>query len=134
MREIIPEIPAHAILKFCLTAFLGARVDYVTNENGDEEKCVCIPLARNGLRVGKTGKVSCYAFVNKTRNANVYGWTHYLRLKMSSMMVRRNRDIGYEAPYVGNMKPSNYIAYSKNYNDEVKRDNQRINAKEFLGE
>lgn len=114
------DIPAHAILKFTLTNFLGARLDEVMDEEGNMEKCVCIPIDRNNLRVGDSGKVSAYAFVNKTRNANQYGWTHYLKLKLSPSFVQKINSLGYESPYMGNLKPANYIVYKKGYEEGLK--------------
>lgn len=120
------EIPAHAILKFVLTSFLGARVDEVMDENGNMERCVCIPLDRNNLREGKTGKVSAYAFVNKSQNANQYGWTHYLKLKLDPNFVERINGLGYDVPYVGNLKPSNYIVFKKNYEEGLKAKSVKV--------
>lgn len=114
------DIPAHAILKFTLTNFLGARLDEVMDEEGNMEKCVCIPIDRNNLRVSTNGKVSAYAFVNKTRNANQYGWTHYLKLKLNPNFVQKINSLGYDAPYVGNLKPANYIIFKKAYEEGLK--------------
>lgn len=114
------EIPAHAILKFVLTNFLGARVDEVMNEEGNMERCVCIPLDRNNLHEGRTGKVSAYAFVNKTQNANQYGWTHYLKLKFNPNFANKVKELGYDIPYVGNLKPSNYVIFKNAYEEGLK--------------
>lgn len=115
----IGDIMNAGILKFVLTSFLGARVQDVPDEEGNEERCVCIPIDRNGLRIGKTGKVSAYAFVVKTRNANMYGWTHYLKLKCNPNFVKKINELGYSAPYLGNIKPDNYVIHKKGYQESL---------------
>lgn len=113
------EIGKHAILKFVLTSFFGAKIEEVADEEGNLEKCVCIPIERNGLHVCSNGKVSAYAFVNKTRNANMHGWTHYLKMKCKPDFVKKIMGLGYEVPYVGNLKPANYIINKGNYENTV---------------
>lgn len=112
-------IGKHSILKFVLTAFFGARLEDVPDENGNMEKCVCIPIDRNNLYVCDNGKVSAYAFVNKTRNANMHGWTHYLRMKCQPNFAKKMIELGYEVPYLGNLKPANYIIHKGNYENTV---------------
>lgn len=112
-------IGKHSVLKFVLTAFFGARIEDVLDENGNMEKCVCIPIDRNNLYVCDNGKVSAYAFVNKTRNANMHGWTHYLRMKCQPDFVRKITSLGYEVPYLGNLKPANYVIHKGNYENTV---------------
>jgi hypothetical protein len=112
-------IGKHSVLKFVLTAFFGARIEDVLDENGNMEKCVCIPIDRNNLYVCDNGKVSAYAFVNKTRNANMHGWTHYLRMKCQPDFVKKITSLGYEVPYLGNLKPANYIIHKGNYENTV---------------
>lgn len=113
------EIPPYAQLKIVLTSFFGARVTDVMDENGNMERCVCIPLDRNDLREGKTGKVNAYAFVNKTRNANQYGWTHYIKLKTHPSHVEKMKGLGYDIPYIGNLRPSTLIAYNNKYKEST---------------
>ena len=111
----IKDIPNSGIMKIVLTSFLGARVDTVLDENGNEERCVCIPLDRNNLHEGKTGKVSAYAFVVKTRNANRFGWTHYLKMKCNPNFVKKIVELGFGVPYLGNVKPAEYIMFKAGY-------------------
>lgn len=111
----IKDIPNSGIMKIVLTSFLGARVDTVLDENGNEERCVCIPLDRNNLHEGRTGKVTAYAFVVKTRNANRFGWTHYLKMKCNPNFVKRINEFGFQVPYLGNIKPAEYMLYGNNY-------------------
>lgn len=123
------DIPCAGILKIVLTSFLGARVDTVLDEDGNEEKCICIPLDRNNLREGSTGKVSAYAFVMKTRNANRYGWTHYLKLKSHPSFVKKINELGYEVPYLGNIKPASFIVHKKSYQNALS--GQKVKVKDY---
>jgi hypothetical protein len=125
----INTIPNAGILKVVLTAFLGARIDTVIDENGNEEKCVCIPIDRNGLRIGSTGKVTAYAFVVKTRNANRYGWTHYLKMKCHPNFVKKINGLGFEVPYLGNIKPASFIVHKKSYQNELS--GQKVKVKDY---
>lgn len=104
----INDIPNSGVLRIVLTAFFGARIAEVEDENGNMEKCVCIPLDRNGLKVTKKHNVSAYAFVNKTINANRFGWTHYLKLKVATKLMQKMKGLGYEIPYIGNIKPASH--------------------------
>lgn len=113
------DIGTHAILKFVLTSFFGARIEDVPNEDGNMERCVCIPIDRNDLYVCDNGKVSAYAFVNKTRNANINGWTHYLKMKCSPGFAKKMIGLGYDVPYVGNLKPANYVIHKGGYEQTV---------------
>ena len=115
----IKDIPNSGVLKFCLTSFLGSRIDTVLDEEGNEEKCVCIPIDRNNLHIGSTGKVTAYAFVVKTRNANKFGWTHYLKMKCNPNFVKRINDLGYQVPYLGNIKPAEYIVHKGGYDNAL---------------
>lgn len=115
----IKDIPNSGILKIVLTSFLGARVDTVLDEEGNEEKCVCIPIDRNNLHIGSTGKVTAYAFVVKTRNANKFGWTHYLKMKCNPNFVKRINELGYQVPYLGNIKPAEYIVHKGGYSNAL---------------
>lgn len=115
----IKDIPNSGILKIVLTSFLGSRIDTVLDEEGNEEKCVCIPIDRNNLHIGSTGKVSAYAFVVKTRNANRFGWTHYLKMKVNPDFVRRINNLGYQVPYLGNIKPAEFIVNKGGYKDSL---------------
>lgn len=116
----VKDIPASGVMKIVLTSFLGARLDTVLDEDGKEELCVCIPIDRNNLKVGTTGKVSAYAFVNKTRNANRYGWTHYLKMKYNINFVKKINELGYDAPYIGNIKPASFVIHKKGYQNTLK--------------
>lgn len=125
----INDIPNSGVMKIVLTSFLGARVQDVPDEEGNEERCVCIPIDRNGLRIGSTGKVSAYAFVVKTRNANRYGWTHYLKMKSNPNFIKKLNELGYEAPYLGNIKPATFIINKKGYQNMLS--GQRVKVEDY---
>ncbi len=107
------------VAKIVLTSFFGAQIKEVENEYGNLEKCVCIPIDRNNLRIGRTGKVSAYSFVTRCRNANIAGWSHYLKMKSSPDFVRKMNELGYEMPYLGNLKPSHYIVNRDSYEQKL---------------
>lgn len=119
----------NGVEKITLTAFFGARIEELQNENGKVEKCVCIPIERNGLCIGRSGKVNAYAFVNKTKNADRGEWTHYLKMKMPLSLVRKYNDLGYNIPYLGNIKPKNYIIHKNAYNEA--KNKGYVNKKDY---
>ena len=60
-------------LRIVLTSFFGARVQEVENEEGVMEKCVCIPIERNDLKINpKNQNVSAYFFMTECTTANIY--------------------------------------------------------------
>lgn len=117
------EFIANYIIKFVLTNFLGSRIAQVENENGDLEECVCIPLERNNLKKNKRNQVSAYAFMTKSDVANMYGWTHYLKLKTNPDFVKKCDELGLKTPYLGNSKESNYVVYKKEYQQKLVKAN-----------
>jgi hypothetical protein len=103
------------IVRLVLTRFFGAQVKLIENENGEMEECVCIPLERNDLKKSDRGNVSAYFFMTKTRVANMYGWTHYLRQKVNPMFLKKINEMGFQMFYAGNAKDGNYIVHKNNY-------------------
>lgn len=116
---------ANYVIKLCLTKFLGARVADVENENGDIETCVCIPMDRNNLKKNPNGHVSVYMFMMKTNKANVFGWTHFLKMKLDPTFIRRINDLGIENPFLGNAKLKSYVAFKEAY------EKQLVKAKDY---
>lgn len=114
---------ANYIIKFVLTNFLGSRIAQVENEDGDLEECVCIPLERNNLKKNKRNQVTAYAFMTKSDVANMYGWTHYLKLKTNPDFVKKCDELGLKTPYLGNSKKSNYVVYKKEYQQKLVKAN-----------
>lgn len=112
------------ILKLVLTNFFGASIKSIENENGDMEECVCIPLDRNNLKKNKRNQVTAYSFMTKTMTANMYGWTHYLKMKVDPNFLKKINEQGFRCPYLGNARDSNYIVYKNEYKQNfVKVDN-----------
>ena len=106
---------ANYVLKLSLTKFLGARVCDVENENGEMEQCVCIPLDRNNLKKNPNGHVSVYLFMAKTTVANIYGWTHYLKMKLDPNFIKKINELGLDNPFLGNAKLKSYVAFKDAY-------------------
>lgn len=104
------------ILRVILTKFFGARVEEMENEEGGIEPHVCIPMHRNNLKRNKNGDVSAYLFMTKSSIPDVFGWTHYLKLKTSTEHVKKMDSLGYKTPYMGNAKDSNIVMYKNEYN------------------
>ena len=116
---------ANYVLKLSLTKFLGARVCDVENENGEMEQCVCIPLDRNNLKKNPNGHVSVYLFMAKTTVANIYGWTHYLKMKLDPNFIKKINELGIDNPFLGNAKLKSYVAFKDAY------DNKFVKASDY---
>ena len=116
---------ANYVLKLSLTKFLGARVCDVENENGEMEQCVCIPLDRNNLKKNPNGHVSVYLFMAKTLTANLYGWTHYLKMKLDPNFIKKINELGLDNPFLGNAKLKSYVAFKDAY------DNKFVKASDY---
>ena len=116
---------ANYVLKLSLTKFLGARVCHVENENGEMEQCVCIPLDRNNLKKNPNGHVSVYLFMAKTLTANLYGWTHYLKMKLDPNFIKKINELGLDNPFLGNAKLKSYVAFKDAY------DNKFVKASDY---
>lgn len=116
---------ANYVLKLSLTKFLGARVCDVENEHGEMEQCVCIPLDRNNLKKNPNGNVSVYLFMAKTTVANIYGWTHYLKMKLDPNFIKKINELGLDNPFLGNAKLKSYVAFKDAY------DNKFVKASDY---
>ena len=109
---------ANYVLKLSLTKFLGARLCDIENENGEMEQCVCIPLDRNNLKKNPNGHVSVYLFMAKTLTANLYGWTHYLKMKLDPNFIKKINELGLDNPFLGNAKLKSYVAFKDAYDNK----------------
>lgn len=112
-------VDENGIAKIVLTNFMGARIMQAYDENDQLEEGVFIPLEKNGIKKGRTGKVCCYAFVTKTNYPSLGGWTHFLRLKVSPEYLRKLNSLGYETPYIGNFKNHNYVVFKNSYQQKL---------------
>ena len=110
---------AQYVVRITLTRFIGARVMDVENEFGDMETCVCIPLDRNNLKKNPNGHVSVYLFMAKTFVANIFGWTHYLKMKLDPNFIKKIKDLGYDNPFLGNAKLQSYVAFKDAYIEKL---------------
>lgn len=111
-------LKGNGIAKFTLTNFIDARVISVHDDDGNLEEGVFIPLDKNNLHKNPKGSVSAYAFVMKANFPSYDGWTHYLKLKVHPTFLAKLNDLGMTAPYLGNLKESNYIVYKNSYKDK----------------
>jgi hypothetical protein len=111
-------LKGNGIAKFTLTNFIDARVISVHDDDGNLEEGVFIPLDKNNLHKSPKGSVSAYAFVMKANFPSYDGWTHYLKLKVHPTFLAKLNDLGMAAPYLGNLKESNYIVYKNSYKDK----------------
>lgn len=119
------KLDCNYIVKFVLTNFLHTRIMKVENEDGELEECVCIPIDRNNLKKNRKNQVSAYAFMNETKTANMYGWTHYLQMKSDPNFLKKINSQGYKNVYLGNAKNGNYIIYKNEYQQKL------VSAKDY---
>lgn len=99
---------ANYILNLKLNSFIDSRIVEVEDNEGVMEKGIFIPIDKNGLRVTDRGNVRCYAFVNENQTYTHEKQTHYVRLKGSKAWVEHLKDLGYESPYIGYMRPNKW--------------------------
>lgn len=110
---------AQYVVRITLTRFIGARVMDVENEFGDMETCVCIPLNRNNLKRHPNGNVSAYFFMVRQMKSNIYGWTHWLKMKLDPNFIKKINEMGIENPFIGNAKAKSYIAFKDAYDKKL---------------
>lgn len=103
------------VIKIILTKFFGASIQQVPNEEGVLEECVCIPIDRNNLKKNKKQQVTSYFFMSRRLVPDIYGWTHYLRMKCEPRFMKKMKDMGYEMPYFGNAKDKVEVIYKQDY-------------------
>jgi hypothetical protein len=92
---------------FYLSHFLGARADYVKDENGEDELCLCIPVDRNALVKGDKGVWLTWGFVQEM-DIQSKGYTHWIRQKTNPKHYGDLRAKGMSAPIIGKLKPTNF--------------------------
>lgn len=111
-------------LKIKLTNFIGSFFSDVVGLDGEEERCLCIPLDKNFLKPTKRGDVYVSCFVVPTKLAHQEGFTHYIQMKTSLSNAQKLYELGYERlPYLGNLKRGAYgmkKKESKRYDSRVK--------------
>lgn len=85
-----------------ISNFIDTRIMDLEDNDGNTEKCLVIPLEKNGMNVSSNNHVYCKFFVNE----RTYGEgkaTHYLRVKLSKKVVAKLEALGYKTPYMGLM-------------------------------
>ena len=110
-----------AIMRLDLSAFLGAHIEDLPNQEGVTERSVVIPITRNGIQETPRHKLLTYAFVRRLKSYVNNDWTHAIRLKMPKDMIVRLRELGYESPYIGYLKPEDIKATVYNPKENIKR-------------
>lgn len=116
-------------LRILLTNFLGSRVMDIENQDGIMERGVFIPLDINGLHETDRGNVAFYAFVTERMTACIDGSSHYVKLKMNADSLKRINEMGYETPYIGNMRPSNI---KPSYQTDYIKNVAKVKASEYF--
>lgn len=103
------DTPTNYTMRLALTKFLGSRVVEIEDADGVMEQGIFIPLAMNGMHVTNKGNVNAYAFVNERMTVSVDGSSHYIRLNIPPQYLKEVNKLGYELPYIGELKPHNHI-------------------------
>lgn len=111
---------ANYTIQLKLSNYLGSRIMPIENEDGFIEDCLVIPLKINDLSVSKSKNVYGKAFMTRSMNGNIKGWSHYLRMKVGREAYDKMLSLGYSVPYLGNAKPSSWDLNLINTNERVK--------------
>ena len=83
----IDKLQSEYNLRIDLTSYIGARVENVPDERGVDELCVCIPIARNHLKLKENKRVYSQMQMYKSRIPTKYGWTHYIKMAPTKALV-----------------------------------------------
>lgn len=87
-----------------LNKFDGAFISTVRNTNGQEEKCICIPL-RTQLVEGQFGNVYANLVMIETNNS-MYGNTHLIKRGATKVELENKPANEFvKTPIIGNAKP-----------------------------
>lgn len=97
---------------FYLNNFFGAREVVCENEYGEDELCLAIPIERNGLVKGTTGKWVTFGFVQEM-DCPSGAFTHQIKQKTNPAHLRWLESQGLEPPYIGRMKPTKFYHRKK---------------------
>lgn len=114
------ELDANYTLQLKLSNYLGSRILPIENDEGVIEDCLVIPIKRNDLSVSKSKNVYAKAFMTRSMNGNIKGWSHYLRMKVGREVYNKLLSLGYSVPYLGNAKPSSWDLNIKGKDMKVK--------------
>lgn len=119
------------ILRLTLTNFVCSRVIDIENEDGVSERGVFIPLDINGLHVTDRGNVSSHFFVTERMRTAIDGGTHYVKMKINKDALNRMNELGYENPYVGDMRPT---SIKPSYQSEFSKTGGRVKSSDYFND
>lgn len=124
----IDKLQSEYNLRIDLTSYIGARVENVPDERGVDELCVCIPIARNHLKLKENKRVYSQMQMYKSRIPTKYGWTHYIKMAPTKALVDDLTKCGYKLPYTGNaMVSQRFIENIKNkYYNVQNKNNEAV--------
>lgn len=114
------NLDSNYTLQLKLSNYIGSRIMSIENEDGLIEDCLVIPLKRNDLSVSKSKNVYAKAFMTRSMNGNIKGWSHYLRMKVGREAYDKMKALGFDVPYLGNAKPSSWDLNINDVNGRVK--------------
>lgn len=92
------------VAKIKLSNYINSRLIELENDDGVMEKGIFIPIELNELFVSPRNQVISWMFVNEKLHDTGDGYSHYLKMKSSKKHVDYINSLGYETPYMGNMK------------------------------
>ena len=124
----IDKLQSEYNLRIDLTSYIGARVENVPDERGVDELCVCIPIARNHLKLKENKRVYSQMQMYKSRIPTKYGRTHYIKMAPTKALVDDLTKCGYKLPYTGNaMVSQRFIENIKNkYYNVQNKNNEAV--------
>lgn len=111
-------------MRIVLTKFLRARIQEIENENGEMEKCVCIPIEDNKIYTTKGGSALIDMELIKTNIKSRFGWTHGVRQVPYSSLLDMYKSKGIVMPFIGNGR--------KKANTRDNKSNREVYAQNFM--
>lgn len=111
-------------MRIVLTKFLRARIQEIENENGEMEKCVCIPIEDNKIYTTKGGSALIDMELIKTNIKSRFGWTHGVRQVPYSSLLDMYKSKGIVMPFIGNGR--------KKENTRDNKSNREVYAQNFV--
>lgn len=113
------------LAKFKLSNYINSRVMEITNDDGELEKGIFIPIEINGLFLTPRNQVISWIFVNERLHDTGDGYSHYMKMKTDKKHVEYLDNMGYSTPYVGVMRSCSFSTkyhetYAKMQSNKVK--------------
>ena len=88
--------------KLILSAFNRSEVIDIERDE-TKERGIFIPFSQNGIYYNKKGQVECYISVID-KKANLYGETHFIRVKTSKKRQTEMYKCGFKPVILGNLQ------------------------------